>query len=89
MIFVWEDLGTSPHLNYETDYLYDALNDLTAITQKGSNSANARSRGFQYDSLSRLTSATNPESATITYSYDQNGNLSTKTGPTPTSPTRL
>jgi YD repeat-containing protein len=30
-------------------------------------------------SLKRLTSATNPESGTISYSYDSNGNLTQKT----------
>jgi YD repeat-containing protein len=31
--------------------------------------------------LKRLTSAANPESATTTYGYDNNGNLTTKTDP--------
>jgi YD repeat-containing protein len=78
---VWEDPGSSPHLNYETDYTYDALDDLLSVTQKGSNSSNARTRTFQYNSLSELTSATNPESGRITYTYDGDGNVSTKTAP--------
>jgi YD repeat-containing protein len=36
-------------------------------------------RSFVYSSLSRLTSATNPESGTIGYVYDANGNLVKKT----------
>ena len=68
---VWEDPSG---LNYETDYLYDLLNDLTSVTQSGS-----RQRTFSYDSLSRLTSAYNPESNTINYAYDANGNVLTKT----------
>ena len=60
-------------LNYETDYSYDALSDLTGVTQKGSNSSNARTRSFAYDSLSRLISATNPESGNILYSYVTSG----------------
>ena len=32
---VWEDPGSSPHLNYETDYAYDALDNLTSVIQKG------------------------------------------------------
>jgi len=80
MTGVWED---SSGLNYETDYVYNALGNLTNVNQKGSNSANARTRTFQYDSLSRLTSATNPESGTITYTYDANGNVVTKTAPAP------
>jgi len=36
-----------------------------------------------YNSLSQLTSATNPESGTITYTYDNDGILLTKTAPKP------
>lgn len=60
-------------LNYETDYLYDALDDLTSVTQSSS-----RQRTFAYDSLKRLTSASNPESGTVTYTYDADGNVATK-----------
>jgi YD repeat-containing protein len=67
-------------LNYETDYQYDALDNLLGVTQKGGGSqANWRMRTFVYDSLSRLRSATNPESGTLLYSYDPNGNLISKT----------
>lgn len=41
----------------------------------------ARVRGFTYDSLSRLIGSSNPETGTITYSYDANGNVLTKTSP--------
>ncbi len=37
-----------------------------------------QTRTFVYDSLKRLTSATNPESGTVTYGYDANGNLTSK-----------
>ncbi len=60
-------------LNYETDYTYDVLDNLTNVVQSGS-----RQRSFAYDSLSRLTGATNPESGTILYAYDSDGNLLTK-----------
>ena len=36
-------------------------------------------RSFSYSSLSRLISTTNPESGTISYVYDGNGNLTQKT----------
>ena len=80
MTGVWENPSG---LNYETDYAYDALNNLLSVTQKGSNSSNARTRSFQYDSLLRLTSAANPESGTITYGYDADGNVITKTALSP------
>ena len=67
-----------------TTYNYDALDNLTQVNQSG-----VASRHFNYDSLSRLTSATNPESGTTCYGtysgsvcqgngYDSNGNLVTK-----------
>jgi YD repeat-containing protein len=80
MTGVWEDPS---NLNYETNYTYDALGNLTNVNQKGSNVANARARTFVYDSLSQLTSATNPESGNIAYAYDADGNLITKTAPLP------
>jgi RHS repeat-associated protein len=66
---VWEDPNS---LDYETDYGYDCLGNLTSVAQQGTN------RSFVYDSLSRLTSATNPESGTTSYTYDNNGMLITK-----------
>jgi YD repeat-containing protein len=48
-------------LNYTTAYAYSAIDNLATVTQ------GSQTRSFVYDSLSRLTSATNPESGTITY----------------------
>jgi RHS repeat-associated protein len=70
----FEDPGS---LNYETDYAYDVLNNLSTVNQKGgsTNSANWRTRTFTHDSLSRLLCASNPENssaacpATATSSY--------------------
>jgi RHS repeat-associated protein len=59
---------------FSTAYGYNALDNLTSVSQNGLNN-----RSFQYDSLSRLTNAYNPESGATTYSYDPNGNLATKT----------
>jgi RHS repeat-associated protein len=42
-----------------------------------------RVRRFTYNSLSQLLTATNPESGTISYSYDNDGNLLQKTSPAP------
>ena len=79
-------------LIYETDYTYDPNSNLTYAQQKGndSNSAHWRPRSFTYDSLSRLTIASNPESGTVCYGsysgstclqngYDGDGNLIFKT----------
>jgi RHS repeat-associated protein len=81
-------LGSSPLV---TQYAYDILNNLICAVQKGADTtafstcavapATWRPRSFVYDSLSRLTSATNPESGTITYTYDLNSNLATRATP--------
>jgi RHS repeat-associated protein len=61
-------------LSNETDYSYDALDNLRTVTQ------GAQTRTFGFDSLSRLTGTTNPESGTINCSlYDGNRNLLTRT----------
>jgi RHS repeat-associated protein len=60
-------------LNYQTSYSYDVLDNLTQVSQ------GTQTRTFVYDSLRRLTSATNPESGTVSYQYDNNGNLAQKT----------
>jgi RHS repeat-associated protein len=59
-------------LGYVTTYTYDALDNLTGVNEAG------QTRSFVYDSLSRLTSATNPESGTTSYTYDAAGNVATK-----------
>lgn len=79
----------SPSL--ETDYTYDALNNLIHVNQKGAAGDTARVRTFAYDSLSRLTTSLNPETGTVAVcygqwsgancinGYDGNGNLALKT----------
>ena len=83
LVDVWEP-DSSNNLVNETAYVYDPLNNLVQVTQKG-NSAQSqwRIRSFNYDSLSRLTTASNPESGTITYRYDNAGNVISKTAPAP------
>ena len=66
-------LGTVGSPNQGTSYSYNALGNLTRVTQ------GSQTRTFAYDSLSRLTSASNPESGTIAYTYDNNGNLTRRT----------
>ena len=64
---------------YRTKYQYDALSNLKTVTQQAGTAGTMQTRTFNYDSLSRLTSATNPESGTVTYQYDSNSNLTGKT----------
>ena len=77
------DLSTNA---YVTLYSYDALGNLLRVDQKGSapsDSSKWRTRLFTYNSLSQLLTANNPESGTITYNYDADGELLQKTSPAP------
>ncbi|HET9184487.1 MAG TPA: RHS repeat-associated core domain-containing protein [Candidatus Angelobacter sp.] len=79
-----------------TLYQYDGLGNLLCVEQHGGVSGTGcssapssdatspwRVRRFTYDSLGRLLTAHNPESGTITYSYDLDGNLLQKISPAP------
>lgn len=78
---VLEPNGATSTPGMETDYSYDGFNNLLTVTQWGGSNgtSGARSRSFVYDGMSRLRSATNPESGTTGYAYDANGNLVSKT----------
>jgi RHS repeat-associated protein len=64
---------------YRTKYDYNTLGNLITVTQRKGTTGIIQTRTFAYDPLSRLTSAMNPESGTVSYSYDDNGNLLTRT----------
>jgi RHS repeat-associated protein len=71
-------LGITSSPVQPTSYTYNALGNLTQIVQ------GAQTRTYVYSSLRRLTSATSPEhgavsNGTVTYAYDNNGNLTSKT----------
>lgn len=68
-------------LAYQTNYNYDSRGNLTTVTQ------GSQTRNFSYNSLNLLTSATNPESGTISYTYYDNGNLKQKTDARPVTAT--
>ena len=65
--------GQSGQTTYTTTYGYDANDDLLSVTQ------GSESRGFSYDGLKRLLTATNPENGTLTYTYDASNNLASRT----------
>ncbi len=69
LVKVWEDPSG---MNYLTSHAYDALDNLTSVTQ------GQQTRTFVYDSLKRLMRATSPESGVTSYAYDANGNLTSK-----------
>ena len=75
---VFEPSGTTTTASLETDYTYDVLNDLQSVTQKGGSGDIARNRVFLYDGFGRLTTAVNPETGNIAYSYDANNNVLAK-----------
>lgn len=57
---------TNSETGYLTTYTYDALGDLTGVSQD----FGVQTRYYVYDGLGRMTSETNPESGTTTYTYD-------------------
>jgi len=80
-------LGNTTSPNQPTCYEYDPLGNLTKVRQGTQVDISTdqcaltggQQRSFVYDTLSRLRSAVNPESGTITYTYEDNGNLKSKT----------
>jgi hypothetical protein len=58
-------------MDLATSYQYDVLGGLTNVQKCPSggcaNGSSGQVRTFQYDSLGRMTQATNPESGTVTY----------------------
>lgn len=71
--------NSSGSLTNETDYQYNALDQLTEVDQwggaKNSTSPGDRQRTSSYDTLGRVISSTTPEDGTVTYSYLTNGSL--------------
>src|ERR1017187_2230483 len=64
-----------------TSYAYDQVNHLTqvAMPRNAANGMVTQTRTFVYDpTTQRLTSATNPENGTVSYTYNADGTLATK-----------
>jgi YD repeat-containing protein len=78
LISVLEPNGTITAPSMPTSYTYDALGNLQNVTQNGTSGATPVVRSFHYDLLSRLHLATNPETGTIQYNYDLDGNVISK-----------
>jgi YD repeat-containing protein len=71
--------------NLVTSYTYDGLNHLTQVTMTRQTMVSppvytTQTRSFNYDATTqRLTSAVNPENGTVTYAYNTDGSLNTRT----------
>lgn len=70
-------LGTTDAPTQPTSYTYDPAGNLLTVTQGG------QTRSFTYSSLSRQLTSSNPENGTVSYQYDNNGNLKVKTDARP------
>ena len=64
--------------NYVTKYAYNALDNLLTVSHKVGGAA-AQTRTFSYDGAGRLLSAQNRESGSVSYGYDANSNLISRT----------
>ena len=66
---VLEPNGRTATASMETDYTYDALNNLISVAQNGASGTDTRrsARFYSYDSLSHLIQSFNPETGWICY----------------------
>src|SRR6185295_18109441 len=64
---------------YVTRYGYNAVNNLTSVSQRFGTSGTNQLRSYTYDSLKRLTALSTPESGTLNYQYDSDSNLTQQT----------
>jgi RHS repeat-associated protein len=98
MVSVMEPNGVTTTPSIQTTYAYDVLGNLLSVAQTGNPSSDTarKVRSFNYDSLSRLLCASNPENSsaacpasasstyaagTTGYTYDADGDFLTRTQP--------
>jgi YD repeat-containing protein len=91
LLQMMEPNGVTASPTMETDYAYDALDNLTSVKQWGgvNGASGSRTRSFTYDSFSRVVQSNNSETGSVCYGivggsncisgYDANGNLAAKT----------
>ncbi|HUS08289.1 MAG TPA: RHS repeat-associated core domain-containing protein [Bryobacteraceae bacterium] len=63
--------------DYITTYSYDIVNHLVGVNMP--RPSGTQTRTWVYDANQRLQSVTNPESGTVTFTYNANGDVATKT----------
>jgi RHS repeat-associated protein len=71
-------LDETGYSGFLTTYSYDALGNLTSVSQHGH-----MPRSYTYDGLSRLTSSSTPEDGITTLTYNPDGLLATRVRPSP------
>ncbi len=87
LINVYEPSSSANVLDQVTSYTYDARSNLKKVVQGTELLQGPQQRLFTYDALSRLTSASSPETGDssgngiTTYEYDQASNLIHRTDP--------
>ena len=67
------DPANPPSGTLTTSYTYDWMNHVTLVTM--TRGSTTQTRTFNYDTAGRLTSAINPESGTVTYTYNSDNTL--------------
>ncbi len=71
---ITEDYGTSPRLNYQTQYTYDEVGNLKTVQN-----ARSKTTTYTYDKADRCTQASYPDSTSESWTYRDDGRVITHT----------
>ena len=71
------DPANQPSGTLTTTYTYDWMNHVSGVSM--TRAGTTQTRTFVYDNAGRLTSATNPENGTVSYTYNSDNTLQYKT----------